>query len=117
MKLIIPTKDNKVDSHFGHCESYTLVVLDDNNNVLSKEMIESPKTCGCKSNIVSTFVELGVDYMLAGNIGQGAVNKISQGGIKIIRSCTGEIDAVVESFIKGNLQDSDIVCDSHNCSH
>lgn len=117
MKLIIPTKENNVDSHFGHCESYTLVELDINNNILNKTIIESPKTCGCKSDIVEKFVELGVDYMLAGNIGQGAVNKISQAGIKIIRSCSGNIDAVIQDFINGKLIDSDIVCDSHTCSH
>ena len=40
MKLIaIPTRDSMVDDHFGHCAYYTVVTLDEQNQV--KDSIES----------------------------------------------------------------------------
>ena len=74
MKIAVPTKNEMVDSHFGHCEYYTIFTIDnENKSILSKESLPSPEGCGCKSNIASILHEMGVEIMLAGNMGDGAV--------------------------------------------
>ena len=36
MKVAVPTKNNVVDDHFGHCEAYAIFTVDgDNKNVKS----------------------------------------------------------------------------------
>ena len=33
MKIAIPTKDNQVDSHFGHCEFFSIAELTADNQI------------------------------------------------------------------------------------
>ena len=83
MKIAIPTRDNMVDSHFGHCESYTIYTIDDNREITGKESLPSPQGCGCKSNIASVLQQMGVTVMLAGNMGDGAFNVLNLHGINV----------------------------------
>lgn len=117
MKLAIPTRDGMVDDHFGHCAYYTIVETDEDNRIASTGTVESPEGCGCKSNIASTLRDMGVTVMLAGNIGQGAVNKLAENGITVIRGCKGEIKEVAQAYLDGKLVDNAQVCDHHDCHH
>jgi predicted Fe-Mo cluster-binding NifX family protein len=120
MILAIPSKGTQVDDHFGHCEFYRLFTVED-SKIVSEKRLDSPAGCGCKSNIAQELARQGVSVMLAGNMGQGAVNKVSAAGIKVIRGCSGDVREVMESFISGTLRDSGETCadhgDGHECSH
>lgn len=117
MKIALPTKDGKIDSHFGHCDHFTILEVNDKKEIVSKSVMESPQGCGCKSNIASTLAELGVEWMLAGNMGQGAVNVLSGANIQVVRGCSGEVEAVAAEWLKGNVQDNSVACDHHDCNH
>lgn len=41
-KIAIPTANNIVDNHFGHCEFYTILTIDDENKIISSESIRFP---------------------------------------------------------------------------
>jgi len=124
-KIAIPTRGNQVDNHFGHCEMYTIITADDNGNITNKEILPSPQGCGCKSNIAATFQQIGVEVMLAGGIGEGAINVLKNHGIDVIRGCSGEVTPLAEQYIKGKLVDSGISClqhehhhgEGHSCNH
>ena len=90
-KLAIPTREGRVDDHFGHCDHYSVFTIDDNKQVVSTERLDSPQGCGCKSNIASVMQQMGITMMLAGNMGMGAFNKLSAHGISVIRGCKGDI--------------------------
>jgi predicted Fe-Mo cluster-binding NifX family protein len=122
MKIAVPTTQaNTVDAHFGHCESYTLFTISDQKTVIKKETLPSPQGCGCKSNIASVLREKGVSFLLAGNMGQGAVNVITNQGITVVRGCEGNINQVVEKYLNGTINDSGETCahheDGHTCNH
>ena len=34
MKIAVPTRDERVDDHFGHCDHYTIFTIEDNNLIL-----------------------------------------------------------------------------------
>ena len=51
--------------------------------------------------------------MLAGNMGQGAVNVLGNNGIQVLRGCSGNVKDVAESWLAGNLQDSGMACAQH----
>ena len=38
MKIAVPTRENVVDDHFGHCAYYTLFTVDDDKNITDTEM-------------------------------------------------------------------------------
>jgi predicted Fe-Mo cluster-binding NifX family protein len=113
MKIALPSCQNQVDEHFGHCECFTVFTVDDKNKILAEEKITPPAGCGCKSDIAQTLAEQGVKLMLAGNMGEGAVNVLNSHGIDVLRGCSGDVKAVTESWLSGNLRDSGIVCAQH----
>lgn len=116
-KIAIPTRDEMVDDHFGHCAYYTVVTLDAQSQVINRERLASPEGCGCKSNIASVMQEMGISLMLAGNMGMGAYNKLNAHGISVIRGCHGKVEDVLKAYQCGNLTDSLEACDHHDCDH
>lgn len=113
MKIALPTCQNHIDEHFGHCEHFTVFTIDDQKIILSEEKIASPAGCGCKSNIASTLAQMGVKLMIAGNMGQGAVNVLNSQGIDVLRGCSGNVKDVTQNWLAGKLQDSGIACVQH----
>ena len=113
MKIALPSYQNQVDEHFGHCEYFTVFTIDDKKNILTEEIVTPPPGCGCKSNIAQTLAQMGVKYMLAGNMGQGAVNILGMNGIQVLRGCSGNVKDVAQSWLSGSLNDSGISCAQH----
>jgi predicted Fe-Mo cluster-binding NifX family protein len=116
-KIAIPTKGNVVDDHFGHCEFYTIITADDNRNIIHKETLPSPQGCGCKSNIAGVLQQMGVQMMLAGGIGEGAINVLNAHEIGVIRGCTGNVDKLAGMYFNNELVDSGISCSHHDHQH
>ena len=114
MKIAIPTRDGVVDDHFGHCDHYTIYTIE-GKEILARENLPSPQGCGCKSNIASTLAEMGVEVMLAGNMGEGAKNKLSSAGIRVVRGCRGDVEVLVKTYLMGFVFDSGLSCDHHEC--
>jgi predicted Fe-Mo cluster-binding NifX family protein len=123
MKIAVPTTQaNTVDEHFGHCEFYMLFTINDQKAVINTENLPSPAGCGCKSNIANVLKEKGVSVLLAGNMGQGAVNVISNQGITVVRGCIGNINEAVTNYLSGKIGDSGETCSHHHedgaaCNH
>lgn len=120
MKIAVPVnKNNTIDEHFGHCESYNVYSINDKKEIEKIENMESPQGCGCKSNIASVFQQMGITVMLAGGIGMGAINILKEHGVSVIKGCSGNSEEVVKSYLKGEIIDSGSICQSHehNCSN
>ena len=113
MKIAVPTRDGHVDDHFGHCAYYTIFEIED-KQIVSTSRLDSPEGCGCKSNIASEMEAMGVEVMLAGNMGEGARRKLESHNIKVIRGCKGDVEAVIRGYLLGFIMDSGEGCDHHN---
>ena len=113
MKIALPSCQNQIDAHFGHCEYFTVFTINDKKEIIAEEKITSPAGCGCKSNIAGTLAEQGVKLMLAGNMGQGAVNVLNSQGIDVLRGCAGDVKAVTQQWLTGQLTDNGIACAEH----
>ncbi|MBE9487720.1 MAG: NifB/NifX family molybdenum-iron cluster-binding protein [Bacteroidetes bacterium] len=120
MKIAVPTRGEVVDSHFGHCEFYTIFNIDENKKIASCQTLPSPQGCGCKSNIAQVLEELGVTIMIAGSMGNGALIVLKKHNIEVYRGCEGKIIDVVNNFLSGGIKDSGEACshtdDNHECS-
>jgi predicted Fe-Mo cluster-binding NifX family protein len=124
MKVAVPTRGNVVDDHFGHCEAYTVFTIGNNNQVEKAETLPAPQGCGCKSNIAGILRDMGVSVMLAGNMGDGALNVLNMHGIDVYRGCSGDVSQLIEIFLQGTVKDSGEGCQQHGqqdgghqCSH
>ena len=110
MKVALPSKESQVDSHFGHCEIFTIFTIDENKQIVSREQLDPPKGCGCKSNIAASLAQMGVTVVLAGNIGSGALNLLTAHGIRVYRGCSGDLLEVARAWLAGNITDFGTVC-------
>ncbi|MBQ8270208.1 MAG: NifB/NifX family molybdenum-iron cluster-binding protein [Bacteroidaceae bacterium] len=115
MKIAVPTRDNMVDNHFGHCDHYTIFTIND-GVVKMKEILPSPQGCGCKSGIALVLRQKGVQVMLAGNMGEGARNVLESNNIEVIRGQSGNIDELVAAYLAGKVSDSGEGCSHHECN-
>lgn len=118
MKIALPSRDGKVDGHFGHCEYFSVFEIED-NEIKGMTRFDPPPGCGCKSNAAETLAGMGVTVMLAGNMGGGAVRVLEAQGIEVVRGCSGELADVVGSYLAGKVSDSGEGCSSggHECGH
>ena len=116
MKIAVPTRNGKVDDHFGHCDHYTIYTVE-NKQIILREELPSPQGCGCKSGIAADLQQMGVEVMLAGSMGAGALNKLQACGIKVVRGCMGDIESVVNGYLLGFVLDSGIGCAGHGEDH
>ena len=117
MKIALPSIQNKVDAHFGHCEYFTVFTTNEKSEIVKEEKVMSPSGCGCKSDIVHTLSQMGVNIMLAGNMGDGAVNVLNSHGIEVLRGCSGDVKTVTEQWLAGSIKDSGVAChaNDHGC--
>lgn len=116
MKIAVPTRNGQVDDHFGHCDHYTIFTID-NGQLSSVEELASPQGCGCKSGIAADLQKMGIGFMLAGNMGEGAKNKLEAHAIKVVRGCSGPIDTLIQDFLEGKISDSGQGCAGHQGEH
>lgn len=115
MKIAIPTRNGVVDDHFGHCAYYTIFTIGEDKQIAATETQDSPEGCGCKSNIASVLEAKGVELMLAGNMGEGAKNTLEAHHIRVIRGCSGPVEAVANAWLRGEITDSGDSCHHHEC--
>jgi predicted Fe-Mo cluster-binding NifX family protein len=116
-KIAVPTRAGQVDEHFGHCESFTIYSVNDTRAIVGQVRFTPPPDCGCKSNLVDTLSEMGVTALIAGNMGEGAVQKLVQAGIKVYRGVTGDVGEAVQAWLDGKIKDRDILCAAHEHGH
>ena len=114
MKIAVPTRDGVIDDHFGHCAYYTIFEIE-NNEIVNSSRLESPQGCGCKSGIAADMEAMGISVMLAGNMGEGAKNKLESHNIKVVCGCRGNIEMVVRAYLIGLIKDSGEGCSHHEC--
>jgi predicted Fe-Mo cluster-binding NifX family protein len=117
MKVAIPTVKTRVDEHFGHARTFTIFTLNDAHEVIEEETFFPPSGCGCQSTVGVTMQAKGVSTLLVGNIGQGAINKMAEHGIKVVRGCEGEILDVLGRWLSGEIKDQNSLCTHEGCNH
>lgn len=116
MKIALPSRQNLIDDHFGHCEYFTVYTIEDETKkIIGEEKVTSPEGCGCKSNIAQTLSKMGVNLMLAGNMGDGAVRALKNSGIEVLRGCSGNVKEIAIKWLEGSLVDSGDSCHEHEC--
>ena len=121
-KIAVPIgENNQVDDHFGHCKYFNIYTIHDDNKTIEVQTLPSTEGCGCKSNIAGVLAKEGVQLMLAGGIGGGAINVLNRSNIDVVRGCSGDVESLIKAYINGEIIDSGETCSSHKnpheCSH
>lgn len=113
MKIAVASEGKMVTEHFGHCESF--IIFDcENNQVVKSEAIANP---GHRPGFLPNFLnDLGVNVIISGGMGGGAIEIFNEKNIEVIVGATGVAQVAVEEYLKGNLKSTGSVCHEHQHS-
>ena len=80
MKIAVTYENGQVFQHFGHTEQFKIYTVDD-ENILSSEIVN---TDGTGHGALADFLkERGVNVLICGGIGAGAVMALRDAGIQL----------------------------------
>lgn len=110
MKIAVASEGKMTTGHFGHCENFNIYDVD-NNKIVKEESIQNP---GHKPGFLPNFLyELGVNVIISGGMGGGAIDIFNERGIEVIIGAAGEARENVLAFIEGKLESTGSVCHEH----
>ena len=111
MRYAIPVSGGVLSLHFGHCEQFALIDVDeDKKEITSKELVPSP---GHEPGLLPQWLaEQGVSFVIAGGMGSRAQSLFQQNNIGvIIGTMENDPEKAVLSHLDGKLATGDNICD------
>ena len=111
MRYAIPVSGGVLSPHFGHCEQFALIDVDDaTKKIVKKEMVNAPPH---QPGLLPVWLaERNANAVLAGGMGQSAQMLFQERGIKVIVGVSeSDPEAAVLKYLGGNLDTGSNVCD------
>ena len=104
-------ESGNVFQHFGKTQCFKLYEIE-NGQVLNSQVIDNG---GNGHHALPPYLKsLGVETLILGNRGQGAIDAIAASGLKEIPGITGSADEAAALFAKGQLKGNfDAKCQHH----
>ena len=111
MKISIPLTAGLLSQHFGHCDEFAIMEVDDKaKEILNKSMHQSPPH---EPGAFPRWLhELGVNVIIAGGMGQRAQQLFAQNSITVMVGASAELpEKLVSAYLNGTLQSGANLCD------
>lgn len=113
MKIAVSTDSGQVSAHFGRCPTYTLFDIED-GKILKRAEIANP---GHQPGFLPDYLSrMGVGVIIAGGMGPRAQGLFADRNIQTITGIQGDVDEVVDLFLKQELEAGRDLCD-HDHHH
>lgn len=114
MKIAVASEGKMVTEHFGHCEGFTIFNTE-NNCIVSVEFVPNP---GHRPGFLPVFLhDRGVNAIISGGMGGGAVEIFNEKGIEVVLGVTGDAQTAVTRYLQGNLKSTGSICYDHQHAH
>ena len=119
MKYAVPVSGGILCAHFGHCEQFALIDVDEGKKVITKKtMVNAPEH---QPGLLPPWLaEQGVNCVIAGGMGMSAQNLFMNRGVKVVvGAMETDPEQAVYNYINGSLSTGNNVCDhdSNVCNH
>ncbi len=111
MKYAVPVSRGVVSAHFGHCEQFALIDVDEaKKQILKKELVNSP---GHEPGLLPQWLAgKGVSLVIAGGMGSRAQTLFQQNNIGVINGIMeSDPEKAVLSYLNGILATGANTCD------
>jgi predicted Fe-Mo cluster-binding NifX family protein len=122
MRIGIPSDipgglDASVSAHFGHCDIFTAVEIDD-DQVKTVWTIDNDGEHNCMVP-VRKMAEAKIDAVLIGGIGRRPLMEFNNNGIKVFVGATGTVKEALERYINEGLTEATVedACQGSNHCH
>ncbi len=113
MKIAVASEGKMVTGHFGHCENFNIFDVED-NKIVKINSIPNP---GHKPGFLPNFLnEMGVNVIISGGMGGGAVEIFNEKGIEVVTGASGGAEENTKMYLEGKLKSTGSVCHEHEQS-
>ena len=111
MLFAIPCANEQLCMHFGHCEQFALVEIDDDSKSINKVAMHNPPPH--EPGLLPKWLgERGVQIVIAGGMGARAKEIFNANNIEVITGATGgSPEKLVMAYLGGTLETGENVCD------
>lgn len=110
MKIAVASENEMVTEHFGHCVNFN-IFESENNKIVKSESVVNP---GHKPGFLPNFLnDMGVNVIISGGMGQGAIDIFNEKGIEVITGASGNAEVTANSYLEGKLTSTGSVCHEH----
>jgi len=113
-KIAVASENGRVSEHFGHCESFIVFEAED-KQITNSFSIATPEH---RPGFLPNFLYgKGINVIISGGMGGGAIEIFNEKGIEVITGASGDVKAVVEQYLQGNLKSTNFICNEHQHRH
>ena len=112
MKIAVPVTKGRLAEHFGHCEQFTIIEVDDDSKTTTKnEMLTAPAH---EPGVLPRWLHnLGVNLIIAGGMGQKARQLFEENNVDVVVGAPDNTpEQLVKDYLRGNLK-----CGPNVCNH
>jgi predicted Fe-Mo cluster-binding NifX family protein len=116
MIIAIPLTAGRLADHFGHCEQFALIEADAGaKRILAQNLVIPPPH---EPGLLPRWLhQQGVQVVIAGGMGQRALDLFAQNGIAVHAGAPGDTpDNVAQAFLNGALGGGTPTC-GHDHDH
>ncbi len=112
MRIAVTYEQGMIGQHFGRTEQFKFYDIEDKE--ITSEIFVN--TTGTGHGALAGFLRAAnVDTLICGGIGMGARMALEEAGVQFLPGASGEVDAVVRSYLEGTLEyDPDTACSHHD---
>ena len=111
MKIAIPLAAGQLSMHFGHCEEFALVEVDQQSKqILNTTMVQPP--AHAPGVLPAWLHEQGANVIIAGGMGSRAQQLFAQNDITVVvGAASGTAQELASAYLEGTLQAGENICD------
>ena len=110
IKIAVASENEMVTEHFGHCVNFNVFEVE-NDQIIKSESLANP---GHRPGVLPNFLnEMGVNVVISGGMGAGAIDIFNEKGIEVIVGASGNAKAAAEAYLSGTLKSTGSVCHEH----
>ncbi|MDD4006073.1 MAG: NifB/NifX family molybdenum-iron cluster-binding protein [Bacilli bacterium] len=110
LKIAIASENENVTEHFGHCLNFN-IYESDNVKIIKHTSIPNP---GHRPGFLPVFLaDLGVNVIISGGMGGGAIDLFNEKGIEVIVGASGKAEDAATAYLAGDLKSTGSVCHQH----
>lgn len=108
-KIAVPTSDGVLDAHFGHCQKFALVDVEDEEIKRIDYLDAPPHQPGL---LPPWLAERGATDIIAGGMGQRAIKLFNHQGVNVFVGAPKLTPAeLVDGYLKNTLEFKTNYCD------
>ena len=111
MKIAIPCANGALCMHFGHCQEFAIVSVEETNKKIEKCETMTPPAHE-PGLLPKWLAEQNATHVIAGGMGMRAQQLFTQNGIEVVTGAPAlPPEEIVSAYMNGTLEQGQNACD------